>query len=360
MPPKYKKKTRSTSKNQALVEDYTEIDDIISSDLEIVDISEDIVLDLEIEPEAESFDLSDDLSSGTDDSLDESAEETEDSSPRGKLGGTIDIYLQEVQHLPLLSAAEERKIAIGVQKNDEDAIKTLIERNLRFVISVAKKYQNRGMDLEDLIQEGNRGLIIAAKKFDLNHKVKFISYAVWWIRQCILSALAENSHVVRVPLNRTSDLTRLLKAVELLSEKMGRDPSDEDVMKATGLTLETVQSLRTLNSPEIRLDSTAGVETDQTMGERLQLESTSPPVEYRTERKCLHEAIDSALSALPDRDAHVLRLYFGLGGNREHTLEEIGNLLKITRERVRQLRDRAVKNLKTGNSVSMLKSFTED
>src|ERR1700755_752596 len=185
----------------------------------------------------------------------------------------LDQYLYEVSTYPLLKGTEEIDLAKKIRAGDQDALQELVKRNLRFVISVAKKYQNRGLPLIDLIGEGNVGLLTAARKFDPDQGVKFISYAVWWIRQAILSALARQGRTVRVPLNRTADLSRIIKESE----------------------------------------------------------------------------IQQPLPTLPPRDAKVLRLYFGLEGGREHTLEEIGSMLGVTRERVRQLRDRALKRLREGD-----------
>ena len=207
----------------------------------------------------------------------------------------LDQYLYEVSKTPLLTAQQEIAIARRVQGGDADAMQELVKRNLRFVISVAKKYQNRGLALTDLIGEGNVGLLTAARKFDPDQGVKFISYAVWWIRQAILAALARHGRTVRVPLNRTADLSRIVRTAEQLRQDLRREPTPEE--------------------------------------------------------------IDRALRSLPARDAKVLRLYFGLNDGREHTLEEIGGLLGVTRERVRQLRDRALKRLRDGEMGRALASF---
>ena len=201
----------------------------------------------------------------------------------------LDQYLHEVSKTPLLTRPQEIAIARLVRAGDEDAMQELVKRNLRFVISVAKKYQNRGMLLTDLIGEGNVGLLTAARKFDPDQGVKFISYAVWWIRQAILAALARHGRTVRVPLNRTADLSRIVRTAEALRQELRREPTPEEISHAVGLTLEVV--------------------------------------------------------------------YFGLDAGREHTLEEIGGMLGVTRERVRQLRDRALKRLREGDVGRALASF---
>jgi RNA polymerase primary sigma factor len=235
-------------------------------------------------------------------------------------------------------------------------VQELARANLRFVISVAKKYQNRGVSLTDLIQEGNVGLVTAARKFDPEQGVKFISYAVWWIRQAILASLANHGRAVRVPLNRASDLARIFREKERLKQDKGRDPTTEELAKATDLTPELVESLQTLNAAEIRLDAPIGDSEDSQLVERFVTEEAAEP-EVEVEGRLLTEAITEALSTLEARDAKVLRLYFGLEGEREHTLEEIGNMLGVTRERIRQLRDRALRRLREGERGDALESF---
>ena len=268
----------------------------------------------------------------------------------------LDQYLKEVSRHKLLTAQDEIELGRRAQKGDEDAVNVLVRSNLRFVISVAKKYQNRGVSLTDLIQEGNVGLVTAARKFDPEQGVKFISYAVWWIRQAILSALANQGRAVRVPLNRASDLARIFRERERLKQELRREPSTEEVAEAAKLTPEVVESLSTLNAAEIRLDAPIGDSDDSQLVERFIVEEAHEP-ELAVEERLLAEQIERALDTLTPRDARVLRLYFGLEGGREHTLEEIGNMLGVTRERVRQLRDRALKRLREGDLGDALESF---
>jgi RNA polymerase primary sigma factor len=232
----------------------------------------------------------------------------------------------------------------------------LIKRNLRFVISVAKKYQNRGLGLSDLIGEGNLGLLTAARKFDPDQGVKFISYAVWWIRQSILAALARQGRTVRVPLNRTADLSRITRVSETLRQELRREPTFEEIAQQTGLAVDVVRSLAALNNAEVRLDAPLEPEGERSTIERFIAEEQGDPEEQAMER-FLTEQVDTALRSLAPRDAKVLRLYFGLDGGREHTLEEIGGMLGVTRERVRQLRDRALKRLREGEVGRALSSF---
>ena len=268
----------------------------------------------------------------------------------------LDQYLYEVSQTPLLSAQQEIAIAKRVRAGDAEAMQELVKRNLRFVISVAKKYQNRGLALTDLIGEGNVGLMTAARKFDPDQGVKFISYAVWWIRQAILASLARHGRTVRVPLNRTADLSRIVRTAESLRQELRREPTPEEIAGSTGLSLDVVQSLAALNTSEVRLDAPLDPEGDRSLIERFIVDEQGNP-EERAMETFLSEEIDQALRTLPPRDAKVLRLYFGLDGGREHTLEEIGGLLGVTRERVRQLRDRALKRLRDGEVGRALASF---
>ncbi len=268
----------------------------------------------------------------------------------------LDQYLRDVSRHELITPDKEKELGYKAQKGDLDAIQELARANLRFVISVAKKYQNRGVSLTDLIQEGNVGLVTAARKFDPDQGVKFISYAVWWIRQAILASLANQGRSVRVPLNRASDLARIFREKERLKQELGRDPTSEELSKATELTPVLIESLQTLNAAEIRLDAPIGDSEDSQLVERFIIEEAAEP-EQEVESRLLTEMVEVALDTLEARDAKVLRLYFGLEGEREHTLEEIGNILGVTRERIRQLRDRALRRLREGSKGTALESF---
>jgi RNA polymerase primary sigma factor len=268
----------------------------------------------------------------------------------------LDQYLFEVSQTPLLTPQQEMAIARLVQAGDPEAMQELVKRNLRFVISVAKKYQNRGLALSDLIGEGNLGLLTAARKFDPDQGVKFISYAVWWIRQAILAALARHGRTVRVPLNRTADLSRITRTAETLRQDLRREPTPEEIADSTGLSVDVVRSLAALNTSEVRLDAPLDPDGERSLIDRFIAEEQGDPEERAMER-FLEEQVEIALRSLAPRDAKVLRLYFGLDGGREHTLEEIGGMLGVTRERVRQLRDRALKRLREGEVGRALASF---
>jgi RNA polymerase primary sigma factor len=268
----------------------------------------------------------------------------------------LDQYLYEVSMTPLLTPQQEIAIAKRVRNGDPEAMQELVKRNLRFVISVAKKYQNRGLPLTDLIGEGNVGLLTAARKFDPDQGVKFISYAVWWIRQAILASLARQGRTVRVPLNRTADLSKIVRTAEALRQELRREPTPEEIAHATQLSVEVVQSLSALNTSDVRLDAPLDPEGDRSLIDRF-IADDQASAEEQAMDTFLSEEIEGALRTLPPRDAKVLRLYFGLDGGREHTLEEIGGMLGVTRERVRQLRDRALKRLREGDVGRALASF---
>ena len=270
--------------------------------------------------------------------------------------GSLDQYLRDISAYPLISREEEAELARRIRVGDQEALDKLVRSNLRFVVSVAKKYQNQGVSLSDLINEGNLGLIRAAHKFDETKGIKFISYAVWWIRQSILAALARHGRTVRVPLNRTADLSRIIKSTETLRQELRREPTPEEVAKATNLTVEVVQALAALNTAEVRLDAPLDMDGDRTLIDRF-LADGPGNTEQEVMDRFLTEEVERALRSLPPRDSKVLRLYFGLDGGREHTLEEIGGMLGVTRERVRQLRDRALKRLKEGDVGRALASF---
>ncbi len=277
----------------------------------------------------------------------------------GSLAGeesALDQYLQEVSHYGLITPDEEIRLARKAQKGNVKAIQALCRANLRFVISVAKKYQGRGLPLGDLIQQGNLGLVTAAIKFDPAHGVKFISYAVWWIRQAILSALAHHGRSVRVPLNRAAELSKILKTRQQLNVDLDREPTTEEIGRRLDLSNETVEMLEALNAGEVRLDAPVGDSENSSLVERFVNEDATTAV-AEVEQRLLREEIDEALSTLRERDAVVIRRYYGLRGEKEHTLEEIGKKLGITRERVRQLRDRALKELREGAKGAALASF---
>ncbi|HET7025659.1 MAG TPA: sigma-70 family RNA polymerase sigma factor [Gemmatimonadales bacterium] len=268
---------------------------------------------------------------------------------------SLDLYLDEISRVPLLTRDEELELARKAFRGDVKAQERLARHNVRFVVSVAKKFQNRGVPLVDLIGEGNLGLMTAARKFDPDRGVKFISYAVWWIRQAVQAAIARHGRPVRVPLNRTADLSRLGRTTTLLKEKLGRMPTTEELARATGLTVEAVRSLSALNTEAVRLDQPT---RDGENSERIERFAAD---QEATDSSAIANSqtsdIESALATLPPRDAKVLRLYFGLDDGNARTLEEIGRMMGVTRERIRQLRDRALTRLREGETGERLRDL---
>ena len=269
---------------------------------------------------------------------------------------SLDLYLDEISRVPLLSRDEEMELARKAFRGNVTAQERLARHNVRFVVSVAKKFQNRGVPLVDLIGEGNLGLMTAARKFDPDRGVKFISYAVWWIRQAVQAAIARHGRPVRVPLNRTADLSRLGKTTTLLKEKLGRMPTTEELARATGLTEEAVRSLSSLNTEAVRLDHPTREGDGNERMERFAL-AVQEQTDAHTMANSQSADIEAALDSLPPRDAKVLRLYFGLDDGQPRTLEEIGRMMGVTRERIRQLRDRALVRLREGETGERLKDL---
>ena len=269
---------------------------------------------------------------------------------------SLDFYLQEISRIPLLKIEEETALARRAFKGDVEAQERLARHNVRFVVSVAKKFQNRGVPLMDLIGEGNLGLMTAARKFDPDRGVKFISYAVWWIRQAIQAAIARHGRPVRVPLNRTADLNRLGRTTVLLTERLGRAPTTEELVEATGLTRDAVRALGALHIEALRLDHPVREADDRGRMERF-VPLTQDGTDATTMANSRTTDLESALAALPPRDAKVLRLYFGIDDGKGRTLEEIGRMMGVTRERIRQLRDRALLRLREGETGDRLRDL---
>ncbi len=275
--------------------------------------------------------------------------------------GSLDLYLKDISAYPLISREEEVALAQRIHLSDQEALDKLVRSNLRFVVSVAKKYQNQGVSLSDLINEGNLGLIRAAHKFDETKGIKFISYAVWWIRQAILQALAEQSRIVRVPLNRAGTLHRIGKRANALLQELGRDPTHEEIaagMVAQGMDITEEEVAKTMSISQTHLS----LDAPMTPGEDSRLldflpDTLNPTPDELMFEKALVESIEEALSHLQERESKILRLYFGLDGSEPMTLEEIGSLLGITRERVRQIKEKALSRLRHVSRARALESY---
>jgi RNA polymerase primary sigma factor len=269
---------------------------------------------------------------------------------------SLDQYLKEISAYRLLTREEEVDLAQRIRKGEEEALDRLVRSNLRFVVSVAKKYQNQGVALSDLINEGNLGLIRAAHKFDETKGIKFISYAVWWIRQAILQALAEQSRIVRVPLNRAGALHRIGKRSAMLLQELGREPTVEELADELDISEDEVRRTLSLSQTHLSLDAPLTPGEDNRLLDYLPDQFAAGPDDETYDRALL-DTVEEALGTLKEREAKILRLYFGLEDQEPMTLEEIGSLLGITRERVRQIKEKALLRLRHASRARFLETF---
>lgn len=269
---------------------------------------------------------------------------------------SLDLYLREIGSTPLITAQEEVKLAQRIRKGDKTALEKLTKANLRFVVSVAKNYQNQGLSLADLINEGNIGLIKAAKRFDETRGFKFISYAVWWIRQAILQALAEQSRIVRLPLNRVGTLHKIGKISSRLEQTYGRNPSPEEIATKLELSENEVSDTLKISNTHLSLDQPFSVSEDNSLIDILEDEYQPGPDEALLDMS-LRVEIDKALDTLTPREAEVINLYFGLNAEKALTLEEIGTRFNLTRERVRQIKEKAIRRLRHASRSRSLRAY---
>ncbi|MDB4767334.1 RNA polymerase primary sigma factor [Arenibacter nanhaiticus] len=269
---------------------------------------------------------------------------------------SLDKYLQEIGKVDLITADEEVELAQRIKAGDQVALEKLTKANLRFVVSVAKQYQNQGLTLPDLINEGNLGLIKAAQRFDETRGFKFISYAVWWIRQSILQALAEQSRIVRLPLNKIGSINKINKTFAFLEQAHERQPSAEEIAKELDMTVEDVKQSLKNSGRHVSMDAPLIDGEDSNLYDVLRSGESPNP-----DRELLHESlrteIERALETLTPREADVIRLYFGLAGQHSMTLEEIGETFDLTRERVRQIKEKAIRRLKHTSRSKILKTY---
>lgn len=270
---------------------------------------------------------------------------------------SLDKYLQEIGRVKLITAQEEVELARRIKKGDDDALEELAKANLRFVVSVAKQYQGQGLSLPDLISEGNLGLIKAAKRFDETRGFKFISYAVWWIRQQILQSLAEQARIVRLPLNKIGSINKINKAFAKLEQEYERPPTALELAELLEMTLEEVKV--SLNNSGKHLSMDAPLRDGDDSGTMLDVMSNDdiPSPEESMMTDSLRTEIERSLDALNGREADVIRFYFGLAGNQPHTLEEIGQKFELTRERVRQIKEKAIRRLKHTSRSAVLRAY---
>lgn len=269
---------------------------------------------------------------------------------------SLDKYLQEIGKVELLTPDQEIELAVRMKKGDQAAMEQLTKANLRFVVSVAKQYQNQGLSLGDLINEGNLGLIKAARRFDETRGFKFISYAVWWIRQSILQALAEQSRIVRLPLNRVGAINKIGRTYSSLKQEFEREPSAEEIAEALEMDVDEISATLRISSKQVSVDAPfMSCEENSLLDVIEDVEQPSPDNELISES--LKAEIKSVLAILPDREAEVIKLYFGLDVEYSMTLEEIGEKFNLTRERVRQIKEKAIRKLRHNSKSKVLKSY---
>ncbi len=269
---------------------------------------------------------------------------------------SLDKYLQEIGKVDLITAEQEVELARRIKQGDKKALEELTKANLRFVVSVSKQYQNQGLSLPDLINEGNLGLIKAAQRFDETRGFKFISYAVWWIRQSILQALAEQSRIVRLPLNKIGSINKINKATAKLEQEFEREPDYREIAGMLDMTENEVKESKRNAGRHVSMDAPLIQDEDNNMYDVLKSEESITP-ETGLLYESLRKEIDRAISTLTQREADVIRLYFGLNGGHPMTLEEIGEKFDLTRERVRQIKEKAIRRLKQTSRSKILKSY---
>jgi RNA polymerase primary sigma factor len=269
---------------------------------------------------------------------------------------SLDKYLQEIGKVELITAEEEVELARRIKAGDKEALEKLTKANLRFVVSVSKQYQNQGLSLPDLINEGNLGLIKAAQRFDETRGFKFISYAVWWIRQSILQALAEQSRIVRLPLNKIGSINKINKAYARLEQQNEREPDSQEIADMLDIPESEVKESIRNSGRHISMDAPLIQDEENTLYDVLRGDDTNTP-EKELMVESLRKEIDRAISTLTPREADVVRLYFGLNSKHPMTLEEIGEKFDLTRERVRQIKEKAIRRLKHTSRSKILKSY---
>ncbi|HVS97952.1 MAG TPA: RNA polymerase sigma factor RpoD/SigA [Puia sp.] len=270
---------------------------------------------------------------------------------------SLEKYLQEIGKVELISPEEEVKLAIRIKQGDQKALDKLTKANLRFVVSVAKQYQNQGLSLPDLINEGNLGLIKAAQRFDETRGFKFISYAVWWIRQSILQALAEQSRIVRLPLNKVGLTNRIQKAYSQLEQEFEREPSAEELAEILELDIEEVSSTLGIAARHVSMDTPLSEGEDNTLIDVLENPNAELANSNIEHKESLKQEIDRSLKTLTERQKEVICFFFGIGVDHPMSLEDIGERFNLTRERVRQIKDKAITKLRSNSRSKMLRSY---
>ena len=269
---------------------------------------------------------------------------------------SLDKYLTDIGREDLITAEEEVELAKRIKEGDDRALNKLVKANLRFVVSVSKQYQNQGLSLPDLINEGNVGLIKAARRFDETRGFKFISYAVWWIRQSILQALAEQSRIVRLPLNQVGSINKIKKTISKLEQELNRPPSEDEIAQHLETTEVKVNAAMRISNRSISIDAPISSEDDTSMVDFIASDDT-PKSDEHLIHESLNQEIQRSLSTLSEKEREVINLYYGIGMNHGLTLDEIGDKFDLTRERVRQIKEKAIRRLKHPSRSKLLKSY---
>ncbi len=269
---------------------------------------------------------------------------------------SLDKYLQEIGKEDLITAEEEVELARRIKQGDQIALEKLTRANLRFVVSVAKQYQNQGLSLPDLINEGNLGLIKAAQRFDETRGFKFISYAVWWIRQSILQAIAEHSRIVRLPLNQVGSLNKLNKAFSKLEQEFEREPTEEELAQQLDLAEDKVKDSIQISGRHISMDAPLVAGEESTLYD-VMVNKDSPKADRDLLKESLQMEIERTLDTLSEREKEIIKLYFGIGMNHGLTIDEIGEKFDLTRERVRQIKEKALKRLRQSTRSKLLRTY---
>ncbi|HFH8283936.1 TPA: RNA polymerase sigma factor RpoD [Streptococcus agalactiae] len=280
-------------------------------------------------------------------------------SNSAKVNDPVRMYLKEIGVVPLLMNEEEKELAVAVAEGDLMAKQRLAEANLRLVVSIAKRYVGRGMQFLDLIQEGNMGLMKAVDKFDYSKGFKFSTYATWWIRQAITRAIADQARTIRIPVHMVETINKLVREQRNLLQELGQDPTPEQIAERMDMTPDKVREILKIAQEPVSLETPIGEEDDSHLGDFIEDEVIENPVDYTT-RVVLREQLDEVLDTLTDREENVLRLRFGLDDGKMRTLEDVGKVFNVTRERIRQIEAKALRKLRHPSRSKQLKDFMED
>ena len=341
------------SKNVSIIETR----DPNASELEDDDVDDDEILELEMEEDDLLNDEEDEKKSGV--IIKSSGEiEVSDSAKNIPTDDPVRMYFKEIGKVPLLTADEERDLAIRIEQGDEEAKKKLCESNLRLVVSIARRYLNRGLSFLDLIQEGNLGLIKAVEKFDYTKGYKFSTYATWWIRQAITRSIADQARTIRIPVHMVETINKLIRISRQLLQEYGREPTSEEIAKDMGISVEKVREIKKISQDPVSLETPIGEEEDSHLGDFIPDEDIPSPVDaaaYSMLQKQLREVLDT----LSEREKKVLILRFGLDDGRPRTLEEVGREFNVTRERIRQIEAKALRKLRHPSRSKKLRDYLE-